>query len=105
MSIGVGSILVMSTTGVVSIGVMSASEAGLGIKPVDVQAEGLTGRLGNEGVLGAETGAGPAAGCGEDRTGSGALLPKMASVSPDRVLLMRHQSALFSASRSSVVTL
>ena len=104
MSIGVGSIVVMST-GVVSIGVTSVSEASLGAKPVDVQAEGLTGRLGNEGVLGAETGAGPAAGCGEDRTGSGAPLPEMASGSPDRALLMRHQSALFSSSMSSGVTL
>ena len=110
MSIGVGSIVVMST-GVVSIGVMSVSEAGLGAKPVDVQAEGLalpaevTGRPVDKGIFGEQIGAGPAAGCGEDRTGSGALLPKMASVSPDRVLLMRHQSALFSASRSSVVTL
>ena len=108
MSIGVGSILVMSTTGVVSIGVMSVSEAGLGAKPVDVQAEGLalpaevTGRPVDKGIFGEQIGAGPAAGCGEDRTGSGALLPKMASVSPDRVLLMRHQRALVSAARSSV---
>ena len=110
MSIGVGSIVVMST-GVVSIGVMSVSEAGLGAKPVDVQAEGpalpveVTGRLGNQGVLGEQTGAVPAAGCWEDRTGSGALQPEMASVSPDRALLMRRQSALFSSSMSSVVTL
>ena len=111
MSIGVGSILVMSTTGVVSIGVMSLSEAGLGAKPVDVQAEGpalpaeVTGRLGAQVVLGAETGAIPAAGCGEDPTGSGAPGPEMASVSPDRALLMRRQSALFSSSMSSGVTL
>ena len=111
MSIGIGSILVMSTTGVVSIGVMSASEAGLGTKPVDVQAEGpalpaeVTGRLGAQVVLGAETGAIPAAGCGEYPTGSGALRPEMASVSPDRALLMRRQSALFSSSMSSGVTL
>ena len=110
MSIGVGSIVVMST-GVVSIGVMSVSEAGLGAKPVDVQAEGpalpaeVTGRLGNQGVLGAETGAVPAAGCRQECTGSGAPLPEMASVSPDRALLMRRQSALFSSSMSSVVTL
>ena len=105
MSIGVGSIVV------VSIGVTSTSEAGLGAKPVDVQAEGpalpveVTGRLGAQVVLGAETGAIPAAGCGEDRTGSGAPLPEMASGSPDRALLMRRQSALFSSSMSSVVTL
>ena len=111
MSIGVGSILVMSTTGVVSIGVMSLSEAGLGAKPVDVQAEGpalpaeVTGRLGAQVVLGAETGAIPAAGCREDPTGSGAPRPEMASVSPDRALLMRCQSALFSALMSSGVTL
>ena len=111
MSVGIGSILVMSTTGVVSIGVMLVSEAGLGAKPVDVQAEGpalpaeVTGRLGNEGVLGAETGAVPMAGCGEDSTGSEAPLAEMASVSPDRALLMRRQSALFSSSMSSVVTL
>ena len=111
MSIGVGSILVMSTTGVVSIGVMSLSEAGLGAKPVDVQAEEpalpaeVTGRLGAQVVLGAETGAIPAAGCGEDLTGSGAPRPKMASVLPDRALLMRRQSALFSSSMSSGVTL
>ena len=110
MSIGVGSILVMST-GVVSIGVMSLSEAGLGAKPVDVQAEGpalpaeVTGRLGAQVLRGAETGAIPAAGCGEDPTGSGALRPEMASVSPDRALLMRRQSALFSSSMSSGVTL
>ena len=112
MSIGVGSILLMST-GVVSIGVMSVSEAGLGAKPVDVQAEGpalpaeVTGRLGNQGVLGEQTGAVPvpAAGCWEDRTGSGAPRPEMASVLPDRALLMRRQSALFSSSMSSGVTL
>ena len=102
MSIGVGSILVMSTTGVVSIGVMSASEAGLGTKPVDVQAEGpalpaeVTGRLGNQGVLGEQKGAISAEGRGEDHTGSEAL---------DRALLMRSQSALFSSSMSSGVTL
>ena len=111
MSIGVGSILVMSTTGGVSSGVMSLSEAGLGAKPVDVQAEGpalpaeVTGRLGAQVVLGAETGAIPAAGCGEDPTGSGALPPEMASVSSERALLMRRQSALFSSSMSSGVTL
>ena len=94
-----------------SIGVMSLLEAGLGTKPVDVQAEGpalpaeVTGRLGDEVVLGAETGAIPAAGCWEDRTGSGALLPEMPSVSPYRALLMRRQSALFSSSMSSGVTL
>ena len=110
MSIGVVSIAVMST-GVVSIGVMSLSEAGLGAKPEDVQAEGpalpaeVTGRLGNQGELGEQTGAISAAGCGEDRTGSGALQPEMASVSPDRALLMRRQSALFSASMSSGITL
>ena len=110
MSIGVGSILLMST-GVVSIGVMSVSEAGLGAKPVDVQAEGpalpaeVTGRLGAQVVLGAETGAIPAAGCGEDPTGSGAPRPEMASVSPDRALLMRRQSARFSSSMSSGLTL
>ena len=111
MSVGIGSILVMSTTGVVSIGVMSLSEAGLGAKPVGLQAKGpalpaeVTGRLGNQGVLGEQTGAVPAAGCWEDRTGSGAPLPEMASGSPDRALLMRRQSALFSSSMSSVVTL
>ena len=111
MSIGVGSILVMSTIGVVSIGVMSLSEAGLGAKPVDVQAEEpalpaeVTGRLGAQVVLGAETGAIPAASCGEDPTGSGAPRPEMASVLPDRALLMRRQSALFSSSMSSGVTL
>ena len=110
MSIGVVSIVVMST-GVVSIGVMSLSETGLGAKPVGVQAEGpalpaeVTVRLGNQGVLGEQTGAISAAGCGEDLTGSGALRPEMASVSPDRALLMRRQSALFSASMSSGVTL
>ena len=62
MSIGVVSIAVMST-GVVSIGVMSLSEAGLGAKPVGVQAKGpalpaeVTGRLGNQGELGEQTGA------------------------------------------------
>ena len=110
MFIGVVSIVVMST-GVVSIGVMSLSEAGLGAKPVDVQAEGpalpaeVTGRLVDKRMLGEETGPVPAASCGEDRTGSGALQPEMASVSPDRALLMRRQSALFSASMSSGVTL
>ena len=110
MSIGVGSILLMST-GVVSIGVMSLLEAGLGTKPVDVQAEGpalpaeVTGRLGNQGVLGEQTGAISATGCGEDRTGSGAPRPELASVSLDRALLMRSQSALFSASMSSGVAL
>ena len=110
MSIGVGSILLMST-GVLSIGVMSVSEAGLGAKPVDVQAEGpalpaeVTGRLGAQVVLGAETGASPAAGCREDPTGSGALPPELDSVSSERALLMRRQSALFSSSMSSVVTL
>ena len=110
MSIGVVSIVVMST-GVVSIGVMSLSEAGLGAKPVDVQAEGpalpaeVPGRLVDDGVLGEETGPVPAASCGEERTGSGALWPEMASVSPDRALLMRRQSALFSSSMSSGVTL
>ena len=110
MSIGVVSTVVMST-GVMSIGVMSVSEAVLGAKSVDVQderpslpAEG-PGRLGNQGVLGEQTGAISATGCGEDRTGSGALRPEMASVSPDRALLMRRQSALFSASMSSSVTL
>ena len=39
MSIGVGSILLMST-GVVSIGVMSVSEAGLGAKPDNLLVEG-----------------------------------------------------------------
>ena len=111
MSIGIGSILVMSTTGVVSIGVMSASEAGLGTKPVDVQAEGpalpaeVTGRLGNQGVLGERTGAISAEGRREDPTGSGAPRPELASVSLDRALLMRSQSALFSSSMSSGVTL
>ena len=110
MSIGVGSIVFMST-GVVSIGVMSVSEAGLGAKPVDVQAEGpalpaeVTGRPVDKGIFGEQIGAGPAAGCGEDRTGSEAPLPEMASVSPDRALLMRRQSALFSSSMSSGVTL
>ena len=112
MSIGVVSIVVMSTR-VVSIGVMSVSEAGLGAKPVDVQAEGpalpaeVTGRLGIQGVLGEQTGAVPvpAAGCWEDRTGSGAPRPELASVSLDRALLMRSQSALFSASMSSGITL
>ena len=54
--------------GVVSIGVTSVWEAGLRDKPEDVYAEGpalpaeVTGRLGDEGVLGVATGAGPAAG-------------------------------------------
>ena len=54
MSIGVVSIAVMST-GVVSIGVMSLSEAGLGAKPVGLQAERpalpaeVTVRLGTKG--------------------------------------------------------
>ena len=110
MSIGVGSIVVMST-GVVSIGVMLLSEAGLGAKPVGVQAKGpalpaeVTGGLGAQVLLGSETGAIPAAGCVEDLTGSGAPGPEMASVSPDRALLMRCQSALFSALMSSGVTL
>ena len=87
MSIEVGSLVVMSTR-VVSIGVMSVLETALGAKPVDVQAEGpalpaeVTGRLGAQVVLGAETGAIPAAGCREDPTGSGAPRPEMASVLP-----------------------
>ena len=62
MSIGVVSIVVMSTR-VVSIGMRLLSETGLGAKPVGVQAEGpalpaeVTVRLGNQGVLGEQTGA------------------------------------------------
>ena len=54
--------------GVVSIGVTSVLEAGLRAKPEDVLTGGpalpaeVTGRLGDEGVLGVATGAGPAAG-------------------------------------------
>ena len=62
MSIGVVSIVVMSTR-VVSIGMRLLSETGLGAKPVGLQAKGpalpaeVTGRLGNQGELGEQTGA------------------------------------------------
>ena len=51
-----------------SFGVTTVLEDGLGDKPEDMDAEGpalpaeVTGRLGDEGVLGVATGAGPAAG-------------------------------------------
>ena len=89
----------------------SVWEAGLGAKPADVLAKGpalpaeVTGRLVDEGVLGIATGAGLAAGCGDDRKGSGALQPTMAPIPPHRALLMCCHSVSFSASMSLAVTL
>lgn len=84
-----------------SIGVTSELEASLAAKPGTILAKGpalpaeVTGRLVDEGVLGVGTGAGPAAGCGEDQQGSEASQPEVAYTSPHRcaatVLACLHQ--------------
>ena len=95
----------------VSIGVISMLVAGLGVMPAVVPTEGpalpaeVTGRLGDERVLGIATGAGIAAGFREDHKRSGAPQSEMASTSLRRALCICCHSARFSASMSLTVTL